>query len=91
MIRTIRGKEGFLGLLEILLALIIIAIIYIFIVKLYLKKPVQNEEIQKSLSEENIETSSPQGIVDSARKKVDALNKKRLEQYKQFDELEKGH
>ncbi len=97
MFQIMRQEKGFLGLLEVLLALVIIAIMYIFIMKVYFNKPNNNDEIQKSLLEYNIDIStnpaatSPQGIIDNTKEKVDALNKKRLEQYKQVDRLENGN
>ena len=90
MIKIVRQEKGFLGLLEIILTLLIIALIYIFIIKVYFNKPNNDNQIQKSLSEYDIDSFSPQGIIDTTKEKVDALNKKQLEQYKQLDKFENG-
>ncbi len=85
MIKYFNNRKGLAGLLQILIAIIITSILYVIAMKSFLKGPVVDEEVEKSLSEEGVKTNNPVKIIDKARENVDAVNKKQYEQYKQFD------
>jgi len=62
-------KAGFM-LIELLLVLAIIMFIAFKVFKLYFKKPALDKETQRAISEQGIDTASPNSIIDSTQKKL---------------------
>jgi len=80
-------KEGvFLTLLGLLLALLVIAfILYYVIFNVYFSKSSLDEKTKKSLSEQDIRTSSPRVILDSAREAVQDFDRGVMRRQKEYD------
>lgn len=75
--RSYTFKEGgFFTLLGLLLAIVIIFILCYIALRVYFKKPPLDKESEKLLSEQGIETSSYQAILDNARKKIKEVERK---------------
>ncbi|KPK96560.1 MAG: hypothetical protein AMJ95_13520 [Omnitrophica WOR_2 bacterium SM23_72] len=71
-------KAGFM-FLELLLALAIIMFIAYKVLNFYFKKPSLNEETQKVISEQGIDTTTLESIADSTKKKLQDIQDQRLE------------
>ena len=68
-------KSGF-GLLEIVLVAAIVIISMLMLINLYVKKPMVDQETDKALREQNIDTSNYKTTLDSVRRKVQDIQKK---------------
>jgi hypothetical protein len=73
-----RIKAGFM-LIEILLALAAIIFIVFKVSKLYLKPPVLNQQTQKIIAEQGIDTTSYKTIIDSTSNRVEDIQKKHFD------------
>lgn len=82
------GNAGFIGLLGLLLTLVIISIMAYLALNSYLKPPLPQKNIEKSLplSEQGIDTASYQSVVDTTKKKLDDIQKQQLDNLKQMEE-----
>ncbi|MFH0827023.1 MAG: hypothetical protein V1923_03940 [Candidatus Omnitrophota bacterium] len=73
-----KNKAGFM-FLELLLALAIMMFIAFKVFNLYFKKPSLNEETQKVISEQGIDTTSPKLFIDSTKKRLQDIQDQRME------------
>ncbi|MFH1201592.1 MAG: type II secretion system protein [Candidatus Omnitrophota bacterium] len=81
----LKQKRAF-GFIEILLVLVIISFLSYFILKTYLKKPNLNNDTQKVLTEEGIDSTNQKALLDSIKSKVGAINKQQAEREKAMEE-----
>ncbi len=75
-------KAGFM-FLELLLAAIVVMFLAFAVFKLYFKQPQINQETQKVVAEQGIDTTSYKSTVESVRSRVEDI------QNKHFEELDK--
>lgn len=75
-------KTGFM-FVELLLVLAVVMFIAFKVFKLYFNNPSLNQETQRVIAEQGIDTTSYKTIIDSTQEKLDAI------QNKQNDELSK--
>jgi hypothetical protein len=87
MQRYYKDENGFLMYIGLLFAVAIILILCYYLFNTYYKKPAFDEPTQKSLSSQDIDTSSYQSIVDDTRKKVKELEKQLLERQEQLQNI----
>ncbi len=73
------------ALLEILLIAIVIVAFSYFTIKSYVKGPPVDESTQKALSEQGIDASSQQAVLESTRSRVNDLNKQILDREKDLE------
>ncbi len=65
--------------LELLLALAIIMFIAYKVLNFYFKKPLLNQETQKVISEQDIDVTTPQSMIDSTKNKLQDIQDQRME------------
>jgi len=81
-------NKGF-GLIEILAVLLTLAFIFYGASGLYFKQTIAtNKELKKTLSEEGIDTTNYNTILDSAKEKIKDLEIKIENQYKVLEKIE---
>lgn len=79
-----KSQEGFLSLIGLLLSMAIILILC-FIALTYFKESPVDDETEKILSEQNIDSSNPQATLNAARKKIQDINTKVLNREKEME------
>lgn len=79
-------NRGF-GLLEVLLVAIMLFLLSFFAIRTYFKKPTLDESTQKTLSEQGIDVSSQQAVLESARERIKDYNKQILNRQIEFNNL----
>ncbi|MFH1339311.1 MAG: hypothetical protein ABIH40_05670 [Candidatus Omnitrophota bacterium] len=62
--------------------------LFYLVLNTYFKKPSIDKEAEKPLSEQGIDATNYQTILDSTKKKVEDINKQLLEREKQLKDLE---
>ena len=82
--RDIKDQKGFIGLISLLLTLVIIVFISYKIYNVYLSKPSVDTQTKKMLTEQGIDTSSQQGVLESTKAKLKDVNKMMLERENQY-------
>lgn len=78
MDRTRDYRKGF-ALIGLLLMLAILFILYYLVLKPYLKTTFADKDVQKTLSEDGLATSSPVKIIDSVKKTLKKTAEQRSE------------
>lgn len=79
-------KEGaFYTLLGLLLVVVIVFILCYMALSVHFKKSPLDEKSKKSLSEQDIRTSSPRAILDSAREAVQDFDRGAMRRQKEYD------
>ena len=78
------SDSGF-GFIGIILAVAIVCFMVFLALKAYVHNPVVDEPTQKALSEQGIDVSSQQAVLDSTREKIGDINKQILDRSKQFE------
>lgn len=86
MTDSFQKEEGF-ALLELIIVLVVIMILMYTVTKSSFLKPSIDKKAKGEFSREGIDTSSYKGILDSTRSKVDAINQRLSDRYKQMDDL----
>ena len=80
-------KGGFFSIIGLVLAITIILILFYFLATVYFKRTVNKDErTAQYLHEQNLDTKNYQTILDSTRKKLDQINKQRMDQYRLYDQ-----
>lgn len=82
-----KNRKGFFTLIGILLAAAIIFILFYILFNSYYKRPALDETTDKTLSEQNIDTSSYSTIVDSTRKQVKDIEGQLLDRSRQLEDM----
>jgi hypothetical protein len=72
-------KRTSFTLLGLILAMAIIFILSYMILNIYFKIPILNKNLEKSLSEQGIDTSSHKAMIDTTRGRIQDLNRQLLE------------
>ncbi len=80
----LKNEKGFLSLLGLLFTLAIILFVCYIMINTYLRKPISDKSTEKVISEQNIDTSSYQSIVDTTRKRVQDIEKQAEERQNQL-------
>ena len=78
-----REKKAF-ALISLLLAAVIICILYYIAINTYFKRPSLDKPTEKFLSEQGIDASSYQSVIDSAREGVGRINRQTSDYEKQL-------
>ena len=73
------------ALLEILLVAIVILALYYIALKFYFKNPSIDKTTQEALSEQGIDTSSQQAVLESTKKRLKEFDKQILDREKQLE------
>ncbi len=81
-----KDRRGF-TLLGLLLAIAIVCVLYYIAVNTYFKKPILDKSTEKSLSEQGIDISSHQAILESTKEKLEDINKKLLNKSRQIEDI----
>jgi competence protein ComGC len=82
--RSFRNNKGFIGLLEILLAIVIIGFLMFFMLKRYTATPVLDKDTKKAMSEQGIDSTNYKTIVDTTRTSVQAIQEKEAQRLKEI-------
>ena len=75
---TFTPKKGFLSLIGLLLSIVIIFVLCYFLLTVYLKGPSTDKATKKSLTEQNIDTTTYQTTLDSTKARIKNINKELL-------------
>ena len=67
-------NRGF-GLLEVFLVAIVLFLLSFLAIRTYLKGPTLDKSTQKTLTEQGIDASSQQAVLESARERIEDYNK----------------
>ena len=81
-----KHKRGFM-FIEPLLVVAIIMFVLFQLFKIYLKKPVINEDAQKFITEQGMDATNYKTILDSARKQIQNVQTESAEKLKQAEEM----
>jgi len=73
MKNNVRNQKGFVSLLGLLFAIAIICFVAYKIYNAYLAKPTTDQETQKALKEQGMDTRTQQGAYDSAKEKIQGV------------------
>jgi len=80
---------GFVGLLELLLAVSIILFLAYKMYNSYFKRPIADKPTEKIVSEQGIDTTNAKTVVDSTRQKLKAIDQQSMDRMKELENLGK--
>lgn len=80
----LRKKKAYATLIGIIVVLVII---FFLVWKGYFEKPPMDEKTKESLSQQGIDASTRQKLLETTKKKVEQINKKSEEVNKKMEEL----
>lgn len=84
----LNGNRGtFLSLFELVLVLAIILFFAYKALNAYLRKPAMDEDVDKALTRQGIDTSNYSTIVNSARREVQDINKRLIKRTDALDAI----
>lgn len=73
--------------IELLLVLAIVMFIAFKVFNLYFKKPILDKETERVMSTQGIDTTSSQSIVDSTKKKLQAIHNQENQRMNELDNI----
>jgi type II secretory pathway pseudopilin PulG len=83
-IRSFKNNKGFIGLIEILIAIVIISGLMYFMLKRFAGTPVLDKDTKKAMSEQGIDSTNYKTIVDTTRTSVQAIQEKEAQRLKEI-------
>ena len=83
-ILSFKNNKGFIGLLEILIAIVIIGGLMYFMLKRYTTTPVLDKDTKKAMSDQGIDSTNYKTIVDTTRTSVQAIQEKQAQRLKEI-------
>jgi competence protein ComGC len=83
-IRSFKNNRGFIGLLEILIAIVIIGFLMYIMLKRYAGTPVLDKDTKNAMSEQGIDSTNYKTIVDTTRTSVQAIQEKEAQRLKEI-------
>ncbi|MCX5701608.1 MAG: hypothetical protein NTW64_01340 [Candidatus Omnitrophica bacterium] len=81
-----KHKRGFM-FIELLLVVAIIMFVLFQLFKIYLKKPIINEDAKEFIAEQGVDATNYKTITDTAKKKIQDLQTQYTEKLKQAEEM----
>ena len=81
-----RSRAGF-AFIELLLVLLTIVFLYYLISKFHLGKPLLNKEVEQTLVQQGINTTSYKTIVDSTKAKLADIQERQEENAKKLESM----
>jgi len=74
-----RNSKGFYSIIGLLLSLAIICLLVYMMTNRYAKKPIKDQPQNDFISSQGINTSNYQGVLESTKKKIHAIEQERLD------------